>query len=140
MKLIGSDILYAEAIRRRAKMPAELAERVDVGLLRRRREIADRHVFDHALAKRARRSHRGPPVVRGVDVTVTSSQTGGFTSAPLLQHRGSRFVQFAHAVSARIGSAFEKSAGCARKARGRVSDTYKQKCAKHVKRFATLRV
>src|SRR5271170_5811072 len=76
-------------------MPAELSDRVDVGLLGCRREVADRHVFDHALAKRARRSHRGPPVVRGVDETVTSSQTGGFTSAPLPQHRGSRFVQFA---------------------------------------------
>ena len=51
--------------RRCPKMPAELSDRVDVGLLGRRREVPDCHVFDHALAKRARRSHRGPPVVRG---------------------------------------------------------------------------
>jgi IS5 family transposase len=65
MKLIGSDILDAETIWRCSKMPAELSDRVDVGLLGRLREVADRHVFDHALAKWARRSHRGPPVVRG---------------------------------------------------------------------------
>ena len=52
MKLIGSDIPDAEAIRRRAKLPAELSDRVSAGLLRRPREIADRHVFDHALANR----------------------------------------------------------------------------------------
>jgi hypothetical protein len=46
-------------------MPAELSDRVDVGLLGCGREVADPHVFDHALAKRARRSHRGPPVMRG---------------------------------------------------------------------------
>src|SRR5271157_3058483 len=75
-------------------MSAEFSDRVDVRLLRRQREVADRHVFDHALAKRARRSHRGPPVLRGVDVTITSSQTGGFIAAIFLLLRRSRFVQY----------------------------------------------
>jgi hypothetical protein len=59
MQLIRSDVLDAEAIRRLSKMTAEFSDRVDIRLLRRLREIADRHVFDHALAKRARRSHCG---------------------------------------------------------------------------------
>jgi hypothetical protein len=40
-------------------------------------------------------------------VTVTSSQTGGFTSAPLLQHRGSRFVQFAMGIGFATIARFE---------------------------------
>jgi len=59
MQLIGADVLDAQPSRRFSKKPAKLPDRVDVGLLRRLREIADRHIFDHALAKRARRSHRG---------------------------------------------------------------------------------
>src|SRR5271165_3002989 len=46
-------------------MAAEPRDRVDVWLLRRPRKVADHHVFDHAMAKRARRGHRGPPVMRG---------------------------------------------------------------------------
>src|SRR5271165_3570847 len=46
-------------------MAAEPRDRVDVWLLRRPQKVADHHVFDHALAKRARRGHRGPPVMRG---------------------------------------------------------------------------
>ena len=34
----------------------------------------------------------GPPVLRGVDVTITSSQTGGLTAANFLLLRRSRFV------------------------------------------------
>src|SRR5271169_3705904 len=58
MQLVSADILNAESIRRRPAMSAKLSDRVDVRLLRRGREVADRHVFDHALAKRAHRSHR----------------------------------------------------------------------------------
>ena len=52
------------------EMPAELRDRVDVGLLRRARQIADRHVLDHAPAKRAHRSHLEAPVLRGMGVTI----------------------------------------------------------------------
>jgi hypothetical protein len=59
MQLIRADILNTQPLRRFSKMAAELPDGVDVRLLRRLREVADRHVFDHALAKRARRSHWG---------------------------------------------------------------------------------
>src|ERR1700745_3203039 len=57
MNLEGGDIFGAETIRRAAKIPAELRYRVEIRLLRRRREIADRHVLDHAAAERADLSH-----------------------------------------------------------------------------------
>jgi len=39
------------------KILAELRNRVDVGSLRRRRQIADRHVLDHAATHRAYLGH-----------------------------------------------------------------------------------
>src|SRR5205085_12280682 len=58
-ELVGADVLHAQPIRWTIEMPAELRDRVDVGLLRRAREIADRHVLNHTLTKRADRSHLG---------------------------------------------------------------------------------
>src|SRR6266446_5399399 len=58
MNLEGVDIFQAETIRTAAKIPTELRYRTEVRLLRRRRQIADRHVLDHAAAKRADLSHR----------------------------------------------------------------------------------
>jgi hypothetical protein len=46
-------------------MAAELSDREDIRLVRRLREVADSHVFDHALAKGARRSSRGSCHERG---------------------------------------------------------------------------
>jgi hypothetical protein len=59
MQLIRADILNTEPVRRFSKMAAEFSDRIDIRLLRRLREVADRHVFDHALAKWACRSHWG---------------------------------------------------------------------------------
>src|SRR5438128_703414 len=59
MDLEGPDILQTQQIRRTAKTSAELRNRVDIGSLRRRRQIADCHVLDHAPAQRAHLSHRG---------------------------------------------------------------------------------
>src|SRR5437870_5771817 len=39
-------------------MTAELGDCIEVGLLRRRRQIADHHVVDHAPAQRADLGHR----------------------------------------------------------------------------------
>ena len=50
MDLEGPDVFQTQQIRRTAKISAELRDRVDVGSLRRRRQIADRHVLDHAPA------------------------------------------------------------------------------------------
>src|SRR5207302_10988030 len=51
-------LLQPKPIRRVAKVPAELGDRIEVRLLRRRRQIADHHVADHAPAQRADLSHR----------------------------------------------------------------------------------
>src|SRR5246127_2326907 len=78
MNLEGVDIFEAETIRRAAKIPAELRYRVEIRLLPRRREIADRHVRDHAAAKRADLSHRKTSCLKGwVAKNPRSSQTGG---------------------------------------------------------------
>src|SRR6516225_11984379 len=65
MNLEGVDIFQVETIRRAAKIPAELRYRVEIRLLRRRRQIADRHVLDHAAAKRADLSHRKTSCLKG---------------------------------------------------------------------------
>src|SRR5436190_10559124 len=64
MKLKRVDIFQAKTIRGATKIPTEFRYRIEVRLLRRRRQIADRHVLDHAAAKRADLSHRKPPVSR----------------------------------------------------------------------------
>jgi hypothetical protein len=48
--LIGANVLQRQRLRGAAEKSAELRHRVDIGSLRRRREIADRHVLDHAAA------------------------------------------------------------------------------------------
>src|SRR6476620_8222846 len=73
MNLEGVDIFQAET-----KIPTELRYRIEVRLLRRRRQIADRHVLDHAAAKRADLSHRKTSCLKGwASKNPRSSQTGG---------------------------------------------------------------
>ena len=62
MDLEGTDILQIEAVRRTTEIPAQLRYGVEVGLLRRRRQIADCHIRNHAAAKRADLSHWKTPV------------------------------------------------------------------------------
>ena len=69
--LIGANVLQRQRLRGSAEEPAELRHRVDVGSLRRRREVADRHVLDHAATKRAGLGHRKAPVWKGVSTTQT---------------------------------------------------------------------
>src|SRR3979409_532824 len=78
MNLEGVDIFQAETIRGATKIPTELRYRIEVRLLRRRRQIADRHVLDHAAAKRADLSHRKTSCLKGwAAKNPRSSQTGG---------------------------------------------------------------
>ena len=65
MNLEGVDIFQAETIRGATKIPTELRYRIEVRLLRRRRQIADCHVLDHAAAKRADLSHRKTSCLKG---------------------------------------------------------------------------
>src|SRR6476646_1655479 len=71
MNLEGMDICQAKTIRGATKIPTELRYRIEVRLLRRRRQIADRHVFDHAAAKRADLSHRKTSCLKGWALTPT---------------------------------------------------------------------
>src|SRR5215831_5876642 len=85
MKLKRVDIFQAKTIRGATKIPTELRYRIEVRLLRRRRQIADRHVLDHAAAKRADLSHRKTSCLKGwVATNPRSSQTGGdYCDCPL---------------------------------------------------------
>src|ERR1019366_7389765 len=92
VNLESADVFQFQLIRRSAKIPAELQNRADVGLLRRWRKIADCHVLNHATAKRAHLGH-----------LITSWLSGGLQHPhPLRQEalratspsrRGSGFVQ-----------------------------------------------
>src|SRR5712672_135382 len=57
MNLEGADVFQFQPIRRFAEIAAELRNRTDVGSLRRRRQITDGHVLDHATAQRAHCGH-----------------------------------------------------------------------------------
>jgi hypothetical protein len=70
------DIFQAETIRGATKIATELQYRIEVRLLGRWRQIADRHVLDHAAAKRADLSHRKTSCLKG-EKNPRSSQTGG---------------------------------------------------------------
>jgi hypothetical protein len=60
--LEGADILQLETIGGPTEIPAQLRYRGKVGSLRRRRQIADRHILNHAAAKWADLSHWKTPV------------------------------------------------------------------------------
>ena len=62
MHLEGAHVLQVKPIWRAAEEAAELGHRMHVGSLGCRRQIADRHVLDHAAAQRAHLGHRGSPV------------------------------------------------------------------------------
>ena len=51
MELVSADALQLETIGGTLEISAELRDGVDVGLLGRRRKIADRHVLDHATTQ-----------------------------------------------------------------------------------------
>src|SRR5262245_43508464 len=51
--LVGTNLLEAETIRGSPKMEAKLLDVVDLDFPSRRRQIADRHVLDHATAQGA---------------------------------------------------------------------------------------
>src|SRR6266481_8368264 len=93
MNLEGVDIFQAETIRTAAKIPAELRYRAEVRLLRRRGQIADRHVLDHAAAKRADLSHRKTSCLKGWALTPTILSDRRRVLRLPLNCRASGFVQ-----------------------------------------------
>src|SRR5262249_36602114 len=100
MNLKRVDIFQAKTIRGAPKMPTELRYCIEVRLLRRRRQIADRHVLDHAAAKRADLSHRKTSCLKGgAPKNPRSSQPGGhycdrpLTAAPAASFNPRRYPQ-----------------------------------------------
>src|SRR5712692_1604154 len=91
MDLEGSNILQTKAIRRASAITAELGDGMNVGSLRRRRQIADRHVLDHAAAQRAHLGHRGL-LSEGWASTPTILSDGKPSSIPSPHSRDSGFV------------------------------------------------
>ena len=76
MHLEGANILQLQFVGGSPEIAAELRNRADVGSLRRRREIADGHVLDHAAAQRAHLGHLETSCL-GMGCNTQSSQTGG---------------------------------------------------------------
>jgi hypothetical protein len=77
MNLERVDVLQAQMVGRSAKISAELRYRVEIGSLRCRRQIADRHVLDHASAERAQLGHRKTSCLKGWALKTLDPQTGG---------------------------------------------------------------
>src|SRR5438094_10231097 len=76
-----------------AKITAELRYGVEVRLLRRWRQIADRHVLDHAAAERADLSHRKTSCLKGWALTPTVLSDRRRLLRPPLNCSASGFVQ-----------------------------------------------
>src|SRR4029434_7919720 len=93
MKLEGMHFLQTQSVRGLTKMAAKLRHRMEIGLLRRRGQIADRHVFDHAAAKRADLSHRKTSCLKGWALTPTILSDRRRVLRPPFNCRESGFVQ-----------------------------------------------
>src|SRR5438477_11887136 len=76
MKLVGANILGPQPMLRTAEETAELGHCVDVGLLGCWREVANRHVVDHAATQRRHLSHHGISCLMIGSRQPQSSQTG----------------------------------------------------------------
>lgn len=93
MDLIGSHILDAEVGRRASIVPAERLDRGDVRGLGRGRQIADRHVLDHAPAQLGDTLTHGVLLSEGVGFASTTFAD----RTPRLPHAPSALaVQFNH--------------------------------------------
>jgi hypothetical protein len=93
VQLVGAHLLKAQPLRGTPEIPAELGDGIEVGLLRRRREIADHHVVDHPPTQRAEFSHRKLLSVRWV-VQPQASQRGDRDVSRALPRSG--FVQYGY--------------------------------------------
>ena len=76
VKLVGANLLDPQAIRRTTEKTAELGNRIDVGLLGCRREVANRHVVDHPSTQRGHLSHHRISCLMIGSGQPQSSQTG----------------------------------------------------------------
>src|SRR6266536_5931046 len=100
MHLEGADLLRAKTVRGLTEISAELRDCMDVRLLRRRRQIADRHVLDHAAAKGADLSHRETSCLKGWALTPTILSDRRQPPRPSNYCRDSGFVQSTYHVKA----------------------------------------
>jgi hypothetical protein len=91
MHLESADIFQPQTIRGTTEISAELRNGVDVGLMGRRRKIADRHVLDHATTQRADLGHLNFLSEMGCDTQILSDRRA-FTR-PRRSRRDHGFVQ-----------------------------------------------
>lgn len=93
MNLKGADVLQTKPVRRPAEVPAELTDRVQIGSLRRRRQITDGHVLGHPPAQRAQRNHRRGSCLQDWTSTAAILSDGALPSNRSPHSRDSGFVQ-----------------------------------------------
>jgi len=91
--LKGPYILQVQAVRRPAKMAAQILDRADVSFLCRRGQIADLHVLDHAATQRAHLGHLGDLLSQGWALTTTTFSDGRNPVALKTPYRRSGLVQ-----------------------------------------------
>src|ERR1700754_4436929 len=108
MQLIGAHIFQPQPVRRPAAMAAAFGDCVDVGLLRRWREVADGHVFNHTPAQRADFSHR----------KLLSGEGGSDNPKPLRQETPSSKSAASHYRGAVSFNRWLASSECLRVQRG----------------------
>ncbi len=90
MNLVGADLLHSKLIRGLIEKATELRDRIDVGLLSCWREIANRHVVEHAPTQRGRLSHHGISCLDdwGLDTAILSDRSLLSRSSLLLSRSG----------------------------------------------------
>src|ERR1700687_4367975 len=106
MKLIAAHVFEARGIRRAAEESGEVLDPLHVVMLGLRRELADRHVFDHALPQRAYGliGHEGCPVLMKVANPSSQDRTprgaivlaASAAAAPLPRERFSPMTHYGH--------------------------------------------
>ena len=102
LDLEGAYVFQSEAIWRVTEITAELRNGVDVGSLGRRRQIADRHVLDHATTQRARLGHL-KLLSEGVGCNTHDPLRQEITSRQTRLSRASGFVQSPDSASTAFG-------------------------------------
>src|SRR5580692_4385712 len=107
MQLVAAHVLETRRIRRSSEKRREVLDPLHIVTLGLRRELADRHVFDHALAQRAHCliGHGDAPVLSEVVATPQSQDRTppgaiGLAAPPAAAtYRASGLVRCAHSVS-----------------------------------------
>jgi len=93
MHLELMDLGQAQPLRRPSKISAKLRNVMHVRLLRRRRQIADTHVFNHTTTQRAQLGHLGVSCLRGLASQPNLLRQGPTRASPAMAISRSDLVQ-----------------------------------------------